>query len=118
VVNKKYGIVMPTMQMTYIPFTRSQFFSIFCASPTDICRKKKRGVSQSIWVVISKKWFPAVIGGIIMPSVSPPRHSERNNEVVAVEESGWFHRKPAPRSAPFAQPTRCCDCVASQLRSA
>ncbi|MDR1191636.1 MAG: hypothetical protein LBK60_08260 [Verrucomicrobiales bacterium] len=32
-------------------------------------------------------WFLAVIDGISMPSVSTPRHSERNNAVVAVEEA-------------------------------
>jgi hypothetical protein len=49
--------------------------------------------------------FRAVIGGIIMPSVSTPRHSERNHEVVAVEESVWptAHQRYGQRLSP-AQP--------------
>jgi hypothetical protein len=34
-----------------------------------------------------EKGFLTVIGGIIMPLASTPRHSEHNNEVVAVEEA-------------------------------
>jgi hypothetical protein len=45
------------------------------------------GGSGGDFNVSVKDWFRAVIGGIIMLSVSTLRHSERNNAVVTVEES-------------------------------